>query len=418
MSNPDIKDKNFLLNKPFKINKKVIIKNRILKSAMSEQLGDRLHRPGPGLALLYETWARGGTGLAITGNVMIDSNALGEPHNVVLENEKYLESFKDWAKAGIQNNAHLWVQLNHPGKQSPRNLTKTPVSASAVPLSGGLEKLFNTPRALSDKEICEIVEKFGRSALLSRQAGFTGVQIHGAHGYLVSQFLSPRHNIREDAWGGSQDKRRRFVLEVYRAIRKAVGNDFPVGIKLNSADFQRGGFTQKESMNVIQALAAEGIDLIEISGGTYESPAMTGEGKKIKNSTKQREAYFLEYAQKARELVDTPLAVTGGFRSLGVMEDALKSGATDFIGMARPLAVEPELPNKFFSGELLTIDASHPSTGSALLDKAAMLTITWYEHQLARIAHGKRPDMKMSAWGSMLSTMMSTGLSTFRKRRA
>ena len=174
--------------------------------------------------------------------------------------------------------------------------------------------------------------------------GFDGVQIHGAHGYLVNQFLSARHNHREDQWGGSIENRMRFVVEVYKAIRKEVGPKFSIGIKLNSADYMKGGFTPEESMQVLEKLGNMGIDLIEISGGTYESPSMVGD--KVKASTKAREAYFLDYAESARTLVKALLVVTGGFRSTQAMNAALQSGATDFIGLARPIAIDPEMPNK------------------------------------------------------------------------
>ena len=268
------------LSNPFTLTNGQVIKNRLFKSAMSEQLGDKQHNPTSGLATLYQRWAKGGIGLSMTGNVMVDRTALGEPKNVVLDEQSDLTLFTEWANAGKQNDSHIWMQLNHPGKQIPKFLCADPVAPSAISLSRGLEKSFNTPRSLTDNEIHEIINKFVTSAKLAKQAGFTGVQIHGAHGYLVSQFLSSRHNQRDDKWGGSLENRLRFVLEVYRAIRKEVGDTFPVGIKLNSADFMKGGFTEEESMQVVQALSENGIDLIEISGGTYESPSMMGDKDK------------------------------------------------------------------------------------------------------------------------------------------
>ncbi len=390
------------------------IKNRLMKSAMSEQLGTRDHSPRPGLNTLYRAWAQGGIGLCVTGNVMIDRTALGEPGNVVLDSKSDLTLFREWAEAGSANDTQLWMQLNHPGKQVARVLSREPVAPSAVPLSGGLEKVFNPPRALTEAEIYGIIEKFALAAGLARQAGFQGVQIHGAHGYLVSQFLSPRHNIRTDEWGGTEEKRSRFAAEVYRAMRNAVGKDFPIGIKLNSADFQRGGFTEEASMRVLQMLESEGIDLIEISGGNYESPAMTG----ARRSTIEREAYFLEYAQKARELVKTPMTVTGGFRTAKAMREALRSGATDLIGLARPLAVDPEFPRKILDGTIDGIDVQNPTTGSAFLDRMSIISITWYEHQLARIAAGQAPNPRMSGIRSVLATALSMGWKSFVRTRA
>ncbi|CAH6803649.1 NADH oxidase [Vibrio chagasii] len=398
-----------------------LIKNRLFKSAMSEQLGDKQHNPKPGLATLYQRWAQGGIGLSITGNVMVDRSALGEPSNVVLDEHSDLTQFKAWASAGKQNGSQIWMQLNHPGKQIPKFLCDQPVAPSAISLERGLEKGFNTPRALTDSEIHDIINKFALSAKLAKQSGFTGVQIHGAHGYLVSQFLSSRHNQRDDKWGGSLENRLRFVIELYRAIRNEVGESFPVGIKLNSADFMKGGFTEEESMQVVQALSREGIDLIEISGGTYESPSMMGsknKGEPVKASTAKREAYFLDYMVKVRKLVNTPLVVTGGFRTAPAMNDALQTSATDFVGIARTMAVDPDFPNKLMAdpGHGMPLDV--PTTGKPALDRMAMVGLVWYEHQMWRIAAGEDADPKLSALGVVVKTLLTAGWYAFKKRRA
>ncbi|MFT5163405.1 MAG: 2,4-dienoyl-CoA reductase-like NADH-dependent reductase (Old Yellow Enzyme family) [Alteromonadaceae bacterium] len=407
---------NIQLSQPFTLKNGTVIKNRLFKSAMSEQLGTKSHNPSEGLANLYKTWAEGGLGLSITGNIMIDRTALGEPKNVVLDTQSALKPFKNWAEAGKTNSSHIWAQLNHPGKQIPNFISKEPVAPSAIGLENGLEKGFNKPRALTEVEIFAIIEKFATSAELAKDTGFTGVQIHGAHGYLVSQFLSPRHNQRTDQWGGSLENRMRFVLAVYEAIRQRVGSDFPIGIKLNSADFMRGGFSEEDSMQVVQALAKAGIDLIEISGGTYESPSMIGH--KMKPTSQKREAYFLAYAEKVRALIDTPLVVTGGFRSADCMTMALQSGATDFIGLARPLAVDPQLSNKLMADKNHTIALKILTTGVKAVDKMAMLDIVWYEFQLARMAKHKKPNPNMSEWGTFFRTLMAAGLYAFKQRRA
>jgi 2,4-dienoyl-CoA reductase-like NADH-dependent reductase (Old Yellow Enzyme family) len=232
-----------ILNKPLTLPCGATIKNRLCKSAMSENLGSVDLGPTSNLIRLYGRWADGGVGLCITGNVMVDSNALGEPRNVVIEDEKHMDMLKKWASSANKSNMRIWVQLNHPGKQSPNTLSKEPVAPSAIPFSGNLGRFFNPPRALTGKEIRDLITRFARSAKIAKKAGFTGVQIHGAHGYLVSQFLSPMHNQRDDEWGGSIENRMRFIVEIYRAIRKAVGKKFPVGVKLNSSDFMKGGFT-------------------------------------------------------------------------------------------------------------------------------------------------------------------------------
>jgi 2,4-dienoyl-CoA reductase-like NADH-dependent reductase (Old Yellow Enzyme family) len=392
------------------------IKNRLFKSAMSEQLGTREHNPKPGLAKLYGRWAEGCFGLSLTGNIMIDRGALGEPKNVVLDEKSDLSEFKKWATAGKKNGSHIWTQLNHPGKQIPNFIVDVPVAPSAIALTRGLEKGFNKPRALKEEEILVIINKFATSAKLAKECGFTGVQIHGAHGYLVSQFLSPRHNQRDDQWGGSLENRMRFVLAVYSAIREQVGADFPIGIKLNSADFMKGGFSEEDSMQVVKSLADAGIDLIEISGGTYESPEMMGAN--AKESTVQREAYFLDYAEKVRSQVDTPLVVTGGFRSSKAMQAALNTGATDFIGVARTTVVDPDFPNKLIADENHQQQLKKLTTGKPAIDKMAMLDITWYEAQLARMAKGKQPKPNLSEWGVFFGTLFNAGIYAFRKRRA
>ena len=208
----------------------------------------------------------------------------------------------------------------------------------------------------------------------------------------------------------------RFLQEVYRGIRAAVGDDYPVSVKLNSADFQKGGFDEADSMQVLQALQAESIDLIEISGGNYENPSMVGSD--AKESTLKREAYFLEYAEKAQKVLNIPLVVTGGFRSAGAMNQALVSGATDMIGLARPLAVDPALSNKLLADSSYAIHLRKLSTGFPRLDAMTMLDITWYEHQLARLGSGKAARPGMSAWTSVLKTFGALGALAFQRRRA
>ncbi len=393
-----------------------VISNRLMKSAMSEQLGLPDHNPGTELANLYQAWSQGGCGILVSGNIMVDRKNLGEPKNVVLDEQSDLAAFEKWTAAGKANGNEFWAQLNHPGRQSPGFLTKQPVAPSAIGLGKGLEKAFNTPRALADAEVEALVAKFATSAKLAKDVGFTGVQIHGAHGYLVSQFLSPAANQRGDRWGGSLENRMRFLLEVFAAIRAAVGTDFPVAIKLNSADFQKGGFSEEDSMQVVQALAAAGIDHIEISGGTYESPEMAKEtGKK---STQQREAFFLEYAERVRELVDVPLAVTGGFRSTEGMNRALQSGALDFIGLGRPLAFAPDLPNQALADAEYSIELPHLTTGVKMIDFIAAHNIYWYQNQLWRLGRNLQPKPDLSPWRSFAETMLNNGRYAFRQMRA
>ncbi|WP_028118090.1 NADH:flavin oxidoreductase/NADH oxidase family protein [Ferrimonas senticii] len=389
--------------------------NRVFKSAMSEQLGDKHHNPMPEQARLYQRWAEGQVGICVSGNVMIDRSALGEPGNVVLDDHSDLDAFRQWTSAADRQGSQLWIQLNHPGKQIPAALAKVPLAPSAIPLGRGLEKSFNTPRAMTEAEIRATINDFANAAKLAKQVGFKGVQIHGAHGYLVSQFLSPRHNQRQDQWGGNAENRMRFVVEVYHAIRAAVGDDFPVGIKLNSADFMKDGFDESESMAVLTTLDNAGIDLIEISGGTYESPSMMGANQR--QSTIDREAYFLEYAEQARKQVRCTLVVTGGFRSSKAMNAALQSGATDMIGLGRPLSLYPDLAKLAIADAGFIADVGNPTTGVKGVDRAAMLSITWYEAQLRRIGRGKLPKPNLSGWYAVFDTFGRLGKHAFVKRR-
>jgi 2,4-dienoyl-CoA reductase-like NADH-dependent reductase (Old Yellow Enzyme family) len=393
----------------------VIIKNRIGKSAMSENMGSKGFLSNHSFQTVYERWAYGGTGLLITGNVMVDQRALGEARNVVIEKGINDLSLKEWANAGKKNNTQIWVQLNHPGKQSPKFLSSVPVAPSAIPLKKPLNRVFNTPRALSDAEIKEIIERFAYAAKVCKESGFSGVQIHGAHGYLVSQFLSPTHNQRTDQWGGSIENRMRFVSEIYQAIRSEVGPEFPVSIKLNSADFQKGGFTKEDSMAVVKHLSELGMDLIEISGGTYETPVMTGTN--VKESTKAREAYFLDYCVEVRKIVKSPLMLTGGFRSSQGMNDALATGACDMIGIARSLAINPDFSNELLSGKDVKSMVKPLSTGFPFLDRTFPLEIVWYTDQIHLMGKGQDPNIHRSPLRSVLSMVLELGMYGLRKVR-
>lgn len=396
-----------IIDQSFTLKNGTDVKNRLLKSAMSEALAEPNGAPKPDLTTLYGAWANGGIGICVTGNVMIDHRALGEPGNIIIEDETHLAELKKWAKAATQNNTQCWVQLNHPGKQAPKGLNKETVSPSAIPFKKDMQAFFPTPRALSETEIMDLIQRFATTATIVQKAGFNGVQIHGAHGYLVSQFLSPHHNIRTDQYGGNPENRRRFVLEIYKAIREKVGASFPISIKLNSADFQRGGFTEEESLDLIRILSDIGMDLIEISGGTYEAPVMTGINttkEPIKESTKQREAYFLDFADKARKVCKTALAVTGGFRSSDGMADAISSGAVDFVGIARLLAIEPDAPNKILSGKPILM-VKPIKTGFGMIDNKGLMETAWYSAQLKRIGKGKIPNINMSPWMVLIKTI-------------
>lgn len=402
-----------LLAEPLKLRCGAILPNRLAKAALSEQLGDRRNRPTAELAELYRTWSRGGAGTLITGNVMVDPTALGEPRNVAVPREPDATGFKPWARSTDGTESRLWVQLNHPGRQSPRFLSRQPVAPSAVPFGDrGIRSVFATPRALTVDEIEAIIERFGVAARTVVDAGFAGIQIHGAHGYLVSQFLSPLTNRRTDGWGGDALRRRRFLLEVVARVRAEVGDGVPIAVKLNSADFQRGGFSEEESLEVVRELGEAGIDLLEVSGGTYEKTAMMGSAKA---STVSREAYFLDYATKARQVTDVALMVTGGFTSPRGMADALRSGALDVIGLGRPLIVDPALPERLLDGEDVRARRTAPKVGIRLAD--SLLEIQWHTQQMHRVAAGKPVDPRLGAVRTLVRAGVADPLNAFRRVR-
>lgn len=304
-----------LLFEPLELKNGTKIKNRFAKAAMSEKLGDKEHHATKNLENLYRVWAQGGTGLLITGNVMVDSRYLGEHGNVVIEDESGLPQLKQWAKAATENDTKVFVQLNHPGRQSPKSVAKHPVAPSAVPLQGPNAAGFNKPRALTNVEIKVLVQKFINAAVIAKKAGFTGVEIHAAHGYLIDQFLSPQANRRNDEYGGTLENRMRFLVEIYQGMRHALGDDYPIAIKINASDYRDGGFSEEDSLKVIQKMDELGIDLIEISGGSYENQMIQKVGQG---------AFFVDYAAKAKKLVKAPLMVTGGFETVQGMESALQ----------------------------------------------------------------------------------------------
>ena len=337
----------------------VELPNRLSKAAMTEGLATAAGIPTAELARLYRLWSDGGAGMLLSGNIIIDKDHLERPGNVVIDrppSPQMHDALVRWATAATHNGNQFWAQISHAGRQTQKMVNKNPKAPSAVKLGlpGGQ---FGEPVALMIDEIHDIVQRFGVCAAAVKEAGFTGVQIHAAHGYLLSQFLSPRSNQRIDAYGGDLANRARALLEVVASVRAAVGPDFPVAVKLNSADFQKGGFAFEESLQVAQWLQEASIDLIEISGGTYEQPKLLGlagmeeeEKQNVVQSTMMREAYFVDFAIAMREKVSVPLMVTGGFRLRAAMEQALESGAADLIGLGRPMCVMTDAPNQLMAG--------------------------------------------------------------------
>lgn len=400
-----------------------ILPNRIMKAALSEGLGTSSHSPDERLERLYRQWGAGGYGLVLTGNVMVDRNHIGEPGNVVIEDNRDLDALTRWAQAvRTSEPTPIWMQLNHPGRQANPLATRSrPVAPSAI--ASGVPGL-PVPQALTAYEIEDIVARFATAATVAETAGFDGVQIHGAHGYLVSQFLSPAANKRDDGWGGDLDGRMRFVVEIARAIRSAVSPTFAVGIKLNSADFQKGGFSEKESRLVVERLADEHLDLIEISGGSYESPAMMGGAQKMSDSTAKREAYFLDYAREVRRAAGAvPLAVTGGFRTRAAMASAVESGDCDVVGLGRPTAVATDAGHVLIRERAERLHSPRitmglPTTFAPLKALDGALDLQWHTDQLHIVGGGGRPDPSRQVWRTAVTTVQRNGLDAFRSRRS
>lgn len=348
-----------MLDTPLTLPCGAILPNRLAKAAMTEGLATPDGVPTAELERLYGLWSDGGAGLLITGNVIVDADHLERPGNVVIDrapDAAMAAALAGWAKAGTRGGNHLWAQISHGGRQVQKSVNPAPKSASDVQLAlpGGQ---FAKPVPLTEAEIADLVQRWATAARACQDAGFTGVQIHAAHGYLVSQFLSPRSNRRTDRYGGSLDNRARFLLEIVAAVRAAVGSAFPIAVKLNSADFQKGGFDFADSLAVVKWLEAASVDLIEISGGTYEQPKLLGiagmeaeEKQDIAPSTAAREAYFVDFAQAMQAEVGIPLMVTGGFRSRAAMTQALEIGAADVIGIGRPMCVMTDAPRRLIEG--------------------------------------------------------------------
>lgn len=394
------------LSQPFTLPCGVVLPNRIIKAAMTEQMSTRDNAPTEQLTRLYEEWGKGGAAVNLTGNVMVDSRALEGPRNVAVEDERDLALLRDWATRAQANGSQLWMQISHPGRQTPARVSSEIVAPSAVKLRGPHSPLFKVPRVLTEPEIMAIIARFVTTASVAQKAGFAGIQIHSAHGYLNSQFLSPRTNQRTDQWGGSLENRMRLLLAIIRETRAAVGSGYPVALKLNSADFQRGGFSEEESMEVVVAAGEAGIDLLEISGGNYENPMMmtTGESATVaRESTVNREAFFLAYAQKVRKKCSVPLMLTGGLRTVSVMEDIVRDGDVDFVGLARPLALDPDFPRKMLAGKVAQAPSADICTGIRALDD--MLQSFWHQEQFRKIAAGKQPNPRAGRTTALLKGM-------------
>jgi 2,4-dienoyl-CoA reductase-like NADH-dependent reductase (Old Yellow Enzyme family) len=389
------------------------IPNRVAKAAMEENMADADHAPSEALLRLYEAWAQGGAGLILTGNVMVDGRAMTGPNGVVLEDDTHLDRFRRWAQIARAHGAHAWLQINHPGRQMQAALGQTTLAPSAVALElGALSKQFPVPRAMTEQDIAEVQQRFTKSAQLAEQSGFTGVEIHAAHGYLLSQFLSPITNRREDQWGGSIENRARLLVDIVRSVRSVVKPGFAVAVKLNSADFQRGGFSPEDARRVVEMLNPLGVDMVELSGGSYEVPAMQGEARD--GRTLAREAYFLEFARDIAAIAQMPLMVTGGIRRRAVAEQVVESGIA-MVGIATALSIDPHLPREWKNGKD-TVPILRPITWkNKVLGSLANMAVVKF--QLGRLSQGRATHPGVSPLKALVLQQLSASCQTRRYRR-
>ncbi|MGW4455228.1 NADH:flavin oxidoreductase/NADH oxidase family protein [Streptomyces albidoflavus] len=364
-----------------------VLKNRTAKAAMEENMAGAGQLPDKQLFALYRRWAAGGTGLLITGNVMVHAEALTGPAGVVLDEHAPLKPFIEWAEAGKSGGGALWMQINHPGRQVASGMPGVVWGPSDVGVSlGKHSSRFGRPTAMTARQIGETVARYAVTAYRAEEAGFDGVEVHAAHGYLLSQFLSPLVNTRTDRWGGSLENRARMLLDIVRAVREAVSPTFAVAVKLNSADFQRGGFDADDARRVIKMLEPLGVDLVELSGGSYESPAMTG--RSTDTRTQAREAYFLDLAKDLVRTSPLPLMLTGGITRRATAQRVLDSGVA-VVGMGTALAVTPDLPDRWRQGREAERTMRPVNWSDKALASAA--SMAQVRHQLRRLARGSNP---------------------------
>jgi len=321
------------------------LKNRLVRSATAERMCDEDGRPEQAMIDLYADLARGGVELIITGHAFVHESGKAHSEMLAVHRDDLIPSLQTLSETvhreGGSKRSGVVMQINHAGRQtSEETIGRSPVAPSPVPRGRGAPR----PHELTETEIEELVGAFGRAAGRAKAAGFDGVQLHGAHGYLINQFCSPASNWRRDRWGGSVARRLRFLEEVAAAARDEVGNDYPLLIKLGIQDFVRDGLTLDDGVEIVRHLADWGLDAVEVSGGV----GGTSSRKDIMRP--EDEAYFLPQARRAREATDLPLILVGGMRSLAVMESILEEGTADFISMSRPLIREPDLPNQWREG--------------------------------------------------------------------
>lgn len=334
---------------------------------------------------------------------MVAPDAMTGPGGVylgkeTLSDDKARPIFENWAKAGKSGGSQFFMQISHPGRQVYANMGTDVVSASStkVTMAGAPKGMFGQSRALTEDEVRGMITRFADTAEAAKAAGFDGVQIHAAHGYLVAQFLSPLTNLRDDKWGGSLENRARFLIEIVRAVRARTGDEFGVAVKLNSADFQRGGFDVEDARQVVTWLNDENVDFVELSGGNYESAAMAGlptDGEL--SSTHSRELYFIDFAQDIAKAAKMPLMVTGGVTKLETAEEALATGAVEIIGIARAFGYNAHIPANWEAGK--NTEVTLPAIRSKNKTFKVLAGMAMTKENLYRMGTGELPKPKYNA---------------------
>jgi len=416
-----------VLEQPLTLPCGAVIPNRLCKAAMTEGLAHPDGSASEELARLYGVWSDGGSGILLSGNIQVDGDHLERPGNVVVDDELSETAFNaltEMATQGTRAGNHLWAQISHAGRQTQKLVNPSPKAPSAVRIRLP-QSQFGEPIALTGPEIEALIERFVNCAVICKRASFTGVQFHAAHGYLLSQFLSPLTNQRDDEWGGSLENRSRALIRIVKETRELVGAEFPISVKLNSADFQKGGFDFEESLTVAQWLAEAGVDLLEISGGTYEQPRLLNldgvepiDEQTIARSTMAREAYFVDFAKAIREKVSIPIMVTGGLRRRDVMEHVLDSGGADMIGLGRPLCVETDGPSQLLNGadelgryennlSLLPSWLMWMTRFNAVRTINSFATQFWFYEQIANIGRSGTTDDSLTVFSATLAQQNS-----------
>lgn len=371
---------------------------------MEENMSDENLLPSDELINLYGMWAKGGSGLLITGNVMVDKEAMTGPGGVVLDKDSELTRFKLWADTAKQNKTKVWMQISHPGRQVYKKMGGKVYSPSDIALNmGKLSDMFGHPTAMTEAQISDVISRFTDTAKQAELAGFDGVEVHAAHGYLLAQFLSPLVNQRDDQWGGSLDNRSRLLLEVIKAIKSNVSESFSISVKLNSADFQRGGFDEEDALAVVKSLEALNIDMIELSGGSYEAPAM--QGVTADGRTLAREAYFLSFAASIAKNTSIPIMTTGGIYKFGTAKTVLAQGV-DLVGIATALALQPDLPNGWLLGKNAEIAIPKVNWKNKTFRSLAIMALV--KRNLRRVGAGKKASAKLSPLFTLILDQIRT----------